>query len=74
MNRGLIEAGVVILTLPQVSSGLPRFMNRGLIEATAGEAINPFVRKLPRFMNRGLIEAARGSREPVDLRLDFPDS
>ena len=37
---------------------LPRFMNRGLIEADRPFRRRPKVRTLPRFMNRGLIEAA----------------
>ena len=37
--------------------GLPRFMNRGLIEAGDGPLGRPLSAGLPRFMNRGLIEA-----------------
>ena len=33
MNRGLIEAVVLLMTLRAVIVKLPRFMNRGLIEA-----------------------------------------
>ena len=36
---------------------LPRFMNRGLIEATVMDILRSVKVGLPRFMNRGLIEA-----------------
>ena len=37
---------------------LPRFMNRGLIEASCRARERRVDRELPRFMNRGLIEAS----------------
>ena len=38
-------------------SALPRFMNRGLIEARRAAPPYRIADSLPRFMNRGLIEA-----------------
>ena len=45
---------------------LPRFMNRGLIEATCSDSPRHSMFVLPRFMNRGLIEAGL-------LGIDAPD-
>ena len=54
-------------------SRLPRFMNRGLIEAGT-MAVGHIVQvALPRFMNRGLIEALQGRLERGDAD-NFPDS
>ena len=47
---------------------LPRFMNRGLIEAERALPLRSLRTLLPRFMNRGLIEAlAILARERVCL-------
>ena len=68
MNRGLIEAGRQASQHPP-SMALPRFMNRGLIEARpliilcGDQDIG-----LPRFMNRGLIEAMQGRRLASGVR------
>ena len=43
---------------------LPRFMNRGLIEAARMYRITTRTSVLPRFMNRGLIEARRPTPGP----------
>ena len=54
-----------------LSAELPRFANRGLIEAIAG-AESPTDRSLlPRFANRGLIEAA-GPPPPPPLGPSLP--
>ena len=42
------------------AKALPRFMNRGLIEADYTIITCSTVCQLPRFMNRGLIEASSG--------------
>ena len=59
MNRGLIEAtSAPIFSMLAVFS-LPRFMNRGLIEAMMSVNLMDWTPELPRFMNRGLIEAQK---------------
>ena len=52
---------------------LPRFMNRGLIEAASTRASRSAIGILPRFMNRGLIEADP-HRLFGEVREHFPDS
>ena len=57
MNRGLIEARSIQVWRP-AEIALPRFMNRGLIEAVGADPSGDVLDTvLPRFMNRGLIEA-----------------
>jgi len=53
---------------------LPRFMNRGLIEARSSARENDTVSELPRFMNRGLIEATGRPATAARCRWNFPDS
>ena len=52
---------------------LPRFMNRGLIEAADNSALGNSAPALPRFMNRGLIEA-RVTGTKLGIGRNFPDS
>ena len=52
---------------------LPRFANRGLIEAPSLGWSPPASASLPRFANRGLIEADRYGTA-ADAHQHFPDS
>ena len=73
MNRGLIEASVFGMSRSPILVELPRFMNRGLIEARGGTRRTRTSLRLPRFMNRGLIEAIH-SRPAIARGVHFPDS
>ena len=74
MNRGLIEARGMG-GRPLEFDPLPRFMNRGLIEACRLSCrFGLGLISLPRFMNRGLIEAPL-PLIPSELHSrHFPDS
>ena len=74
MNRGLIEAPYYPLTRARVKRILPRFMNRGLIEACWFRRGRAFESELPRFMNRGLIEARSAAERKLAILDYFPDS
>ena len=50
---------------------LPRFMNRGLIEAQRPQDFLVGLGELPRFMNRGLIEAA-GTGQCRSMTISLP--
>ena len=55
-------------------ASLPRFANRGLIEARSRCPEARRSRSLPRFANRGLIEATMRSAARSAATPDFPDS
>ena len=73
MNRGLIEARAETKEIEQADQLLPRFMNRGLIEADLAILLLLRAAPLPRFMNRGLIEAISVTASPRRI-INFPDS